>query len=80
MGRPSWPYGHGSCEKRGSPVTGQRRPAASAHRAQISQTRGLFVKYNRAAEELEPEAMREVKQEDREVKQEEEEAKGRRRP
>jgi len=40
----------------------------------------LFVKYNRAAEELEPEAMREVKQEDREVKQEEEEAKGRRRP
>ncbi|MHB1124851.1 MAG: hypothetical protein ACYC0T_19345 [Ramlibacter sp.] len=40
---------------------------------------GVFVKYNRAAEELEPEAMREVKEEDREVKQEEDEAKGRRR-
>lgn len=30
---------------------------------------GVFVKYNRAAEELEPEAMREVKAEDREVSQ-----------
>lgn len=43
---------------------------------------GLFVKYNRAAEELEPEAMREVKAEDQEVKQQEvkqqeDEAKGR---
>lgn len=37
---------------------------------------GVFVKYNRAAEELEPEAMREVKQEDQEVRQEEQEAKG----
>lgn len=32
---------------------------------------GVFVKYNRAAEELEPEAMREVKAEDREVSQQE---------
>lgn len=38
---------------------------------------GVFVKYNRAAEELEPEAMREVKAEDREVKHDQEEAKGR---
>ena len=41
---------------------------------------GVFVKYNRAAEELEPEAMRDVKEEDREVKHEEDEAKGRHRP
>ena len=40
---------------------------------------GVFVKYNRAAEELEPEAMREVKEEDQEVKHEEDEAKGRHR-
>lgn len=40
---------------------------------------GVFVKYNRAAEELEPEAMRDVKEEDREVKHEEDEAKGRHR-
>ena len=33
---------------------------------------GVFVKYNRAAEELEPEAMREVKAEDREVRHDQE--------